>query len=843
MVGAVGLVCSLSFPSAAQGPMFGAMFAKSQAANAVANQPANPAAQPTAPQPQAPPAAIPLPEIAARSEDLAQTIRILGAQIPSPEQVDEMKATLKDRENELHDKKREFDTLLAGNPGELELREQESYWQNVEKDCADSRRQLLDWAIASQSAVQQLQAQEPLWTETLRENKDTAGIGPVLDLMRDSARNIEQLKTQAQQRLRTIVNLQVQAAVQDQAALDVIARLDSAHTRSRSMLERDGPPLWRLDEQEQSAAGANPFVSTNTRVLAIRAFARQNAGTLLGVVLLGLLSLAGAYRLYRVSQAGEAAYEGNAEVSAILRRWFALGLLPPLLLAYILTPAAPVTLIGLAVLLSFIPILRLLPYLIEQRYVVMLYWLAGVYAANVVLAWLPLSNAYKRGIQFALEVFVFVVFVKLLRSWRVSRGSNRPPEHRSLKLAIKMAVGILGLSLLANLFGYVRLGQMMAAAVVYGTFIALILFTGIRVFTLLLLAGLETQAAERLEAVRQHRAGIARWAPRVLQWLAVFIWLGAVLELTNQRSNINQKIADLLGFRIAGGATGLTLGGIFGFFGILLAGYVVSSVLRFLLREELLKRFHLSRGLPDLIASTIHYLLLLLVFFGAVNVGGIELNKFTLLTGALGVGFGFGLQNIVNNFVSGLILQFERPIHIGDVLEMDGATGTVTRIGIRSSTLQTFQGAEIIIPNANFISGRVINWTLSEAQRRVDLPVGVAYGTDAALVVKLLLQAATQNENVLVRPAPAAYFKEFGDSSVNYELQFWAMQESNSVKMKSEVGLEVMRLFNEAGIEIPFPQRDLRLRAVDAEAATVLQRNDVVDDELDVKALRSDSVR
>ena len=113
-----------------------------------------------------------------------------------------------------------------------------------------------------------------------------------------------------------------------------------------------------------------------------------------------------------------------------------------------------------------------------------------------------------------------------------------------------------------------------------------------------------------------------------------------------------------------------------------------------------------------------------------------------MLTGALGVGVGFGLQNIVNNFVSGLILQFERPIHIGDVLDIDGTTGAVTHIGIRSSTVKTFQGAEVIIPNANFISGKVINWTLSSSLRRAELPMGVAYGSDPKLVSKLLDQAA-----------------------------------------------------------------------------------------------------
>ena len=218
----------------------------------------------------------------------------------------------------------------------------------------------------------------------------------------------------------------------------------------------------------------------------------------------------------------------------------------------------------------------------------------------------------------------------------------------------------------------------------------------------------------------------------------------------------------------------------------------------------------MARGLPELISSTLHYLFLLLVFLFAVNAGGMELNKFTVLTGALGVGVGFGMQNIVNNFVSGLILQFERPIHIGDVLDVDGATGTVTRIGIRSSTVLTFQGAEVIIPNANFISGQGDQLDpVGIKAPRWTLPVGVAYGTDPKLVKELLERPANQHPDVLTSPEPAAFFMGFGDSALNFELRFWVMQESNAVKVKSEVALEVMQLFEKAGIEIPFPQRDL----------------------------------
>ena len=310
--------------------------------------------------------------------------------------------------------------------------------------------------------------------------------------------------------------------------------------------------------------------------------------------------------------------------------------------------------------------------------------------------------------------------------------------------------------------------------------------------------------------------------PRLFQWGGIAIWLFATINLLGLGDWVASVLESIIGFHIAGGSVGITLGSVLGFFLILIVGYGISSGIRFLLREELLSHFHLSRGLPELISSMLHYLLLLLVFFFAINAGNVELNKFTVLTGALGVGVGFGLQNIVNNFISGLILQFERPIHVGDVLDIDGTTGKVTRIGIRSSTVKTFQGAEVIIPNGNFISGKVINWTLSESLRRVELPVGVAYGTDPKVVSKILDQAANAHESVLTSPPPAVYFKEFADSSLNFELQFWVMQESNGVKVKSEVALVVMELLDQAGIEIPFPQRDLRLRSVDSAAAATL---------------------
>jgi small-conductance mechanosensitive channel len=262
-----------------------------------------------------------------------------------------------------------------------------------------------------------------------------------------------------------------------------------------------------------------------------------------------------------------------------------------------------------------------------------------------------------------------------------------------------------------------------------------------------------------------------------------------------------------------------TLGDVLGLAFILLGGYFVANIFTFLLKKVVLPKLPLHRGLPYAISTVTYYVLLLVVALAALSGAGIELNKFTVLTGALGVGLGFGLQNIVNNFVSGLILLFERPIHVGDTVDVGGLVGIVRRIGARSSTVVTFQGAEVIVPNSNLLSNQVINWTLSSQWRRVDVPVRVAYGTDPERVIKLLVIVAESHPGVLLERPPTAFFMGFGESSLNFELRFWSAWQDTWFQLQSDVTVAVAKALREAGIEIPFPQRDLHVRSIDTTEA------------------------
>jgi potassium efflux system protein len=211
----------------------------------------------------------------------------------------------------------------------------------------------------------------------------------------------------------------------------------------------------------------------------------------------------------------------------------------------------------------------------------------------------------------------------------------------------------------------------------------------------------------------------------------------------------------------------------------------------------------------------VRLILITLGFVLAFGAAEIDMSNVAIIFGALGVGIGFGLQNIFNNLVSGLILAFERPIQVGDIIQIASLNlmGEVKDIGIRASVVRTFDGAEVVVPNGNLISNELINWTLSDQRRRQEIIVGVAYGTDINNVLEILNEVISDHENVLKNPAPLIIFAGFGDSSLNFRVLFWTRFDVG-LTTKSAVGVAIDEAFKKAGVEIPFPQRDLHLRSV-----------------------------
>jgi potassium-dependent mechanosensitive channel len=249
---------------------------------------------------------------------------------------------------------------------------------------------------------------------------------------------------------------------------------------------------------------------------------------------------------------------------------------------------------------------------------------------------------------------------------------------------------------------------------------------------------------------------------------------------------------------------------------------IVSWLVRAFLDQEMVSHPSLERGVGDSVKKLVHYGLVALGFFLGLSLAGVSLQSFAILAGAFGVGIGFGLQNIVNNFVSGIILLFERPVRTGDTVVVGGDWGTVRRIGLRSTVIETFDRAEIIVPNSELISEKVTNWTLSDRVARAVLSVGVAYGSDYRRVLEVLDALAREHPQVSDDPAPYSSLVGFGDSSVNFELRAWIRDVDHRLRTQSDLFARIAERFAEEGIEIPFPQRDLHLRSLDPEAAAQL---------------------
>lgn len=254
---------------------------------------------------------------------------------------------------------------------------------------------------------------------------------------------------------------------------------------------------------------------------------------------------------------------------------------------------------------------------------------------------------------------------------------------------------------------------------------------------------------------------------------------------------------------------------------LLLIFVLFSRALRKIIKTRVFPKYALDEGIQLAILKVVHYLLVGLGVIVAVQFIGLNLNSLAVVFGLLSVGIGFGLQNVVSNFISGLIILFERPIKIGDRITIGDVLGDVMSISLRATLIRTIDNISIIVPNSEFIASRVINWSHRDPKIRVHIPVGVAYGSDVPLVINSLLKVAESHPEVLKDPPPKVWFNEFGNSSLNFELLVWVPDPKRRPDIISELNKGIDEIFRKNKIHIPFPQRDLHIRSsVPIEALT-----------------------
>ncbi len=499
-------------------------------------------------------------------------------------------------------------------------------------------------------------------------------------------------------------------------------------------------------------------------------------------------------------------------VFEVLSRPLSTSFLIFLLSANMVYTDAPPVLITLIFFLLLIPVMIILPLITIRQLNFYIYGLGVVYLLTLFLR----LHLLDPGIQYLIILGAIIMSLlginKFLKKNIIIRIFHRKPAKNFISLLFYIFSVFLVVAFFSIIIGYYTLGIFLFDNTIWSIYrfflfyAAYVILDGFNEFML------NSDQVLKIKSIKKNKDEILSWVNTAIRLILVYYFLKEVFSLFRVEDQVKEFLISLWDFKISPGQLEFTLGNIFTLIITLWISNLLSKIISSVLEQDILKKFKFKRGIPKTISTLAKYAVLTIGFLIAVAAAGMELQSFTIILGALGVGIGFGLQDIINNFISGLILLFERPIQVGDTVQVDQLWGKVKSIGIRSSVIRAFDGSEVIVPNSMLISREVTNWTLSDQRRRLEIEVGVEYGTDLSKVLKILIDSAKKHKSVMEDPAPAAWFTGFGDSSINFKLVFWHPEFDGSLALKSEVAISVFDAFEKEGITIPFPQQDVYIK-------------------------------
>ena len=792
--------------------------------------PAN-AAEPKTEEPTKTPApaplrAIPIEEIATRATEVSNLVSAFKTKLlPSPE-IETIRKLVSQVSGNIDLEISATQNILKEQPTFELLQTQQELWRRRQVQLSGWLKLLTSRAAQLQDMLRQLADLEKIWTATRVAAEAAKAPASILEQIDATLAAIGATPAPLQEQ-RTIV-LDVQSRVAQQAArcANVLAQIDQFQDQAvAEILVRDSPPIWSA---ELWANAERIPLSERVRKVAItywegiRIYSRDPSQRMqlhLGLLIVLFIVFWAARR-----QVDHWAAAGESESSTVrvLDRPFAAALF--LTLFFLTSPLSevPITVKEVLRILAFAPMILLIQPVINASLAPGLYVLAFLFAIDTLrqpFATAPLISQ----VILVCETLVGIVGGRwLLHKMRSGDlGLDAFPRFRFLRLVTLLFVFTFAAAAIATVTGYVRLASLLTSGIIGAGVIALALYVSVRVASGLVAFALRMWPLSNLRMVLNHRSLLERRVYYLLLWMAVLAWLARYLDYVGLWEPAQFLWHAVLAAKIERGSISISVGDVFAFFLTLVAAYLLSSFIRFMLEEDVYPRTRIPAGVSYAASNVLNYAILALGFVVALGVLGMDLTKMTVLAGAFGVGIGFGLQSVVNNFVSGLILLFERPLHVGDTVQVGNLQGRVLRIGIRASIVRTFHGAEIIVPNANLITQEVTNWTLTDQLRRIDLSVGISYGTAPKKVIELLESVARAHPKVLHEPPPRALFMGYGDSSINFELRAW-VEFINWQQVHSDLTVAVYDAVYEAGMSFPFPQRDVHIISnTDSKSITV----------------------
>jgi small-conductance mechanosensitive channel len=772
-----------------------------------AAEPTPPTTAPPAPV-EAPtgPVAIPTQEIPGAAEQALREVTELRQQATADPPVDQIALDVRARADAVRRLAGEEPLETGGAMSVRELEDLAREWYRMRDELAqvaDVAARRIQGLEAALGRIEELEAVWRLTAESAsKEQLPDAVIREIADV-RAAIRDAQAALKKDRDAL--LVAASQLAALRAQVD-EQLAELHAAQTRvGRGLLGLQAPPLWTvlrgpLSEEPLGVALRRGLGRSLKR---LQYYAAARPGRILGYLVGLVVALALTFDLRRRARHWPPGDDAALEVvRPVADRPISAAVLVVLLIGTLVQPRAPVVLTEVAALAALVPLYRLLQNRFRGRLATFVPVYGVLFVVSLVRRALPPLSPASR-LTLAIDTIVAAAWLLwAVRAAEIEGLGLSERWRRFLTRALWVVLGLLGVSMIANLIGAVLLGQVVTHGVLASSFLGLGLFTTASVLQALLLAHLSPARTYRLASVGHSVLTLRRHAMRAVRVAAVAAWIHGLLASFSLLDRTWRGLRAALSAELPGGILPISLGDLLAFAFAVWLSFVLARIVRVLLEGDILPRLDLPRGVPSAVSAAANYTILFLGILFAVSLAGIDVSRITLVVSALGVGIGFGLQNVVNNFVSGVILLIERPVRIGDVVEFGPVTGYVRRIGIRSSTIRTFDGAEVIVPNGNLIAERLTNWTFSGFQRRIEIKVSVADGSDPEKVRALLEEVAKGQPDLLTSPPPQGLVLGFGGGQIELALRAWTARFDAAAEVHGRIAAALLVALRGAGVEI-----------------------------------------
>ena len=758
-------------------------------------------------KPSSAPTPIPVLKVASEAESAIESLHEIGASLANDQTTTSVADDLAHLTSEIEARIGDDVELLRSNPPFQMLFRLRLTWQSFGNKLSAWSNELTRSGTNLEQWLAHLDELNKIWQLTLQSAKQAGAPPEVLQRVQVVVDSIAGMRQAVDSRRAQVLTLQNRAFGEEDRIRTALTLIEQSEGRAlKDALSRDSPPIWSITTGLQKEWARNSGQSFSSQISALTAYAKRLPFTFVihaSIILVLVVAIHWVGRRVRKWSEREPSLQGVVAVfdlpvsaavalSCLFSRWS-------------LYPEAPRLLLAIIGAAALIPTVLILRRLLERNLFPILNALMIMYFVDQlreISASLPLLTR----LLFLAQMLGAILFLLwLIQGRHLPTVGDKTSERlsRATRAAVWIGLLVLSAAFLANIFGYVSLANILGSTFLSSTYLAAILYVAIRIAEGLIIIALHIGPIASLRVVELHRPMLHQRMCRGVELLAFLLWLSLMLNVFGLRTQLIQNIAAVLDANLSIGSLNISLGHVLAFVVTVWASFLFSKFFRFLLEEDVYHHFHLGRGVPQAISTMVHYAVLLLGFFVAMGALGVDLNKFTIIAGAFTVGIGFGLQNIINNFVSGLILLFERPIKVGDVIEVSGNVGEVRRIGIRASVIRTPDGSEVIVPNGALISSQVTNWTFSDQHRAVEVPVTVVRGPAPQRVVELLKSVAANHPGLAKEPAPQAYVVNFASGAVTFQLRAWTDRYEDWVQVRSDLSVAVDDALSRENIMIP----------------------------------------